>query len=79
MRPDDDNLSSLRDRLHAARRLLAEASERRDVLAREIAAAADGGVPVDLVRAFGAAERAMLAAEVDMKDAEHAFALARDP
>ncbi|MGU3469265.1 hypothetical protein ACLBXO_30950 [Methylobacterium sp. C33D] len=79
MTDDDEVFSALRDRLHIARRLLATAYERRDRLAREIAAveARDGiGIPVELVDALGAAERAVLSAEADMKDAEYALAVA---
>ncbi|NGM38022.1 MULTISPECIES: hypothetical protein [Methylobacterium] len=81
MTGDNDDFSPLHERLHAARRLLAEAYERRDVLARQIATveATDGiGLPVDLMNAYGAAERAVLVAEADMKDAEHALAIASE-
>ena len=54
----------------------------RDALAEEIAAAeAEVGAAVrpDLLEAFGAAERAVFAAEAEMKDAEHALAVAGEP
>lgn len=81
MTVEDDPISYLHDRLHTARRHLAEAYERCDTLAREITAAEapDGtGIRVELIGAYGAAERAVLAAEADMKDAEHAFAIASE-
>ncbi|MFX9915861.1 hypothetical protein ABTP64_18815, partial [Acinetobacter baumannii] len=60
----------------------AEAYDRRDTLAREIAAieATNGaGVHIDLLTAYEAAARAVLAGEADMKDAEHALAVAAEP
>ena len=78
---EDDAFSALHERLHAARRRLAEAYEARDLLACEIAALeARGGIgmPGELLDAFGAAEWALLMTEADMKDAEHALAVANE-
>ena len=58
------------------------AYDQRDALAEEIAAAeAEIGAAVrpDLIEAFGAAERAVFAAEAEMKDAEYALAVAGEP
>src|SRR4051794_39737318 len=79
---NDDRIAVLRERLHAARRALREAYDQRDALAEEIAAAeAEVGAAVrpDLLEAFGAAERAVFAAEAEMKDAEQALAVAGEP
>lgn len=79
---DEDELEALRDRLHAARRSLSKAYDRRDALAEQIAVLeTDSGVPIrpELVAALGAAERAVLAAEADAKDAEYALAVATEP
>jgi uncharacterized membrane protein len=79
---NDDRIAALHEHLHAARRALRVAYDQRDALAEEIAAAeAEVGAAVrpDLLEAFGAAERAMLAAEAEMKDAEYALAVAGEP
>lgn len=71
--------ANLHERLHAARRVLCEAYERRDDLAAKIEAAkleTDASVRPGLVIAFKLAERATLAAETAMKDAEYALATA---
>ena len=60
----------MRERLHAARRALRTAYEQRDALAEDIAAAeAEAGAAVrpDLLDAFSAAERAVLAAEAEIR------------
>lgn len=77
---EDEGLSLLHDRLHAVRRALGDAYDRRDALAREIAAVetAGGVVRPDLLIAFNAAERAVLAAEAGLKDAEYALAVANE-
>src|SRR3954467_8867843 len=79
---NDDRIAALRERLHAARRALGEAYDQRDALAEEIAAAeteVGAAVRPDLLEAFGAAERAVFAAEAEMKDAEPALAVAGEP
>src|SRR3954468_20187976 len=79
---DDESIAALHERLHAARRALSTAYEQRDALAEEIAAAkAEIGAAVrpDLLEAFGAAERAVFAAEAEIKDAEHALDVAAEP
>ncbi len=76
---DDDNIALLRERLHAAQRALSTAYNQRDALAEEVAAAeAEAGAAVrpDLLEAFSAAERAVFAAEAEMKQAEDALAVA---
>jgi hypothetical protein len=76
---DDDNIALARERLQAARRALSTAYDQRDALAEEVAAAeAEAGAAVrpDLLDAFSAAERAVFAAEAEMKDAEYALAVA---
>jgi hypothetical protein len=77
---DEDDLAALHERLQAARRVLREAYDQRDALAEEIATAEKIGAGVDpkLLIAFSAAERAVLAAEAEMKDAEYARAVAQD-
>ena len=78
---EDDELAGLQDRLHAARKALGEAYDRRDDLAEEIAAAeavVGGAVRPELLVAFSAAERAVLAAEAEMKDAEYVIAVATE-
>ncbi|MFH6787385.1 hypothetical protein [Methylobacterium sp. MA0201] len=78
---EDDELAGLQDRLHAARKALGEAYDRRDARAEEIAAAeavVGGVVRPELLVAFSAAERAVLAAEAEMKDAEYALAVATE-
>ena len=79
---NDDRIAALHERLHAARRALSTAYEQRDTLAEEIAAVeteAGAAVRPDLLEAFGAAERAVFAAEAEMKDAEYALAVAGEP
>ncbi|GJE02033.1 hypothetical protein [Methylobacterium isbiliense] len=79
---EDDEIARLRDRQHAARRALGEAYDRRDALAEEVAAAEAAGAGAlrpELLVAFSAAERAVLAAEAEMKDAEYALAVAIEP
>jgi hypothetical protein len=79
---DDDDIALLRERLHAARRALSTAYDQRDALAEEVAAAeAEAGAAVrpDLLEAFSAAERAVFAAEAEMKEAEDALAIASNP
>src|SRR3954447_11868290 len=79
---DDESIAALHERLHAARRALSTTYEQRDALAEEIAAAeAEIGAAVrpDLIEAFGAAERAVFAAEAEMKDAEYALAVTGEP
>ena len=69
--------ANLHERLHAARRVLCEAYERRDDLMTQIEAVkseTDVVVRPGLVIAFRLAERAVLAAETAMKDAEYALA-----
>ena len=76
---DGDDIAALRERLHAAQHALTEAYDKRDALAEEAAAAQKTGgavVPPELLIALGAAERAVLAAETEVKDAEHALAVA---
>ena len=78
---EDDDLAALHDRVHAASRALGEAYDTRDALAEKISAvetAAARAVRPELLIAFSAAERAVLAAEADMKDAEHASAVAAE-
>lgn len=64
---DDDTLASLQTTLHAARKVLAEAYDRRDRIAGEIAATETGRGAVvlpELLMVLGAAEHALaLAAE----------------
>src|SRR4051794_32836345 len=81
---DDDSIALLRERLHVARRALSTAYDQRDALAEEVAAAeAEAGAAVrpNLLDAFSAAERAVFAAEAEMKEAEDALAVgsARPP
>ena len=79
---NDDRIAALHERLHAARQALRVAYDQRDALAEEIAAAeAEIGAAVrpDLIEAFGAAERAVFAAEAEMKDAEYALAVTGEP
>jgi len=79
---NDDRIAALHERLHAARRALRVAYDQRDALAEDIAAAeAEIGAAVrpDLLEAFGAAERAVFAAEAEMKDAEYALAATGEP
>jgi hypothetical protein len=77
---DENDLAALHERLQAARRVLREAYDQRDALAEEIAIAEKIGTGVDpkLLIAFSAAERAVLAAEAEMKDAEYARVVAQD-
>lgn len=74
---DEDQHDALRERLHNAKRTLGEAYERRDALAVELAAAeARSGISLGpgVLVALSTAERAVLAAEAEMKDAEYALA-----
>jgi microcompartment protein CcmK/EutM len=77
---DENDLAALHERLQAARRVLREAYDQRDALAEEIAIAEKIGAGVDpkLLVAFSAAERAVLVAEAEMKDAEYARVVAQD-
>ena len=73
----DSGQADLHKRLHAARRVLCEAYERRDDLTAQIDAAkleTDAVVRPGLVIAFRLAERAVLAAETAVNDAEYALA-----
>lgn len=73
---DEDEHDALRERLYLARRALREAYEQRDTLARKIAAIEndrDTVVPPWAVAAMTTVDGAVLAAEVDMKDAEYAL------
>ena len=77
----EDDIAVLRERLHAARVSLSDAYDRRDALAKEAAAAErdpDKVVESELLMALACAERAVLAAEAEMKDAEYALAVAAD-
>jgi hypothetical protein len=77
---ENNEVVSLEERRHAARKALAAAYDRRDALAKGIAAAeaAPGGLlHRELILAFGAAMRDVSAAEAEMKDAEYALASAR--
>lgn len=78
---DEEELTPLRDRLHAAHRALGVAYDTRDALAEEARDAGVGPGAVvrpELVLALASAERAVLAAEAEMKDAEYALAMAED-
>ena len=77
----DDDLAAVRERVAAAQRALEAAYNTRDSLAEEVAAAESapgGAVRAELLVALSAAERAVLAAEAGMKDAEYALAIAAD-
>lgn len=76
---DEDELTTLRERVAALRRTLREAYDRRDRLAEEVVAAentAGSTVRPELLIALSAAERAILVAEAEMKGAEHSLAMA---
>jgi hypothetical protein len=78
----EDEVAVLRERLHAARVSLSNAYDQRDALAKEAAAAErdpDKVVETQLLMALACAERAVLAAEAEMKDAENALAVVSDP
>lgn len=74
-----NELAGLNERLHAARRALREAYDRRDTLAEETGAAdhdPDARIRPELLMALSTAERAVLEAEAEMKDADYALAVA---
>jgi hypothetical protein len=75
---NEDAIARTNKRLRAARRALSTAYDSRNVLAERIdtveAEAGGAAVRPDLLEAFRAAERAVLAAEAEMKDAEDALA-----
>lgn len=77
MTAEEDEVARLEDRLHAARRDLRAAYERRDALAAEV----DGERRIDrlagrpsLFVALGEAERDLEAAQTALKDASYALA-----
>jgi hypothetical protein len=75
---NEDAIARTNMRLHAAQRALSTAYDLRNVLAERIdtveAEAGGAAVRPDLLEAFRAAERAVLAAQAEMKDAENALA-----
>ena len=76
---DEDEVAVLNDRLQDARVALSDAYRRRDALAEEASVAErdpEAIVETELLMALACAERAVLAAEADLKDAEHALARA---
>ena len=76
---DEDEIAVLNDRLQDARVALNDAYRRRDALAEEASVAErdpEAIVEPELLMALACAERAVLAAEADLKDAEHALARA---
>ena len=77
---DEGELTTLHERVAAARRTLRDAYDSRDRLAEEVATAeiTARAVRPELLVALSAAERAVLAAEAEMKDAEHSLAMADD-
>lgn len=79
--PDEDKLIALRDRQHAARCRMRVAYDRLDLLAAEVEAIAGEGriaMRTDLLIALSEAEHTARCASADMKDAEHALAVATE-
>ena len=86
MSHDDENkhvVAHANERLDAAKRALSKAYDQRNLVAEKIEAveekAGAAAVGPELLEAFGNAERALLAAEAEMKDAEDALAAIEHP
>ena len=78
-----DVVAHANERLDAAQQALSKAYDQRNRVAQKIEAletkAGGAAVGAEVLEAFGSAERALLAAEAEMKDAEDALAAIEHP